>query len=224
MDRMTDNHPESVLRTWGNQHEYLPAAGRDFLLPGYDLFARLLGFGPIYDELITQAELGTAVTALEIGCGTGNLTSRISRAARAVQLTATDPDPRALARARRKIGAAGHVRIETAFAQRLPYADTTFDRVLSSMMLHHLDDAAKVAALAEVFRVLRPGGRLHVVDVAGHGPVGLLSRVTGHDHAGAGARLPDLMRAAGFGCEVLSTRHARLTGPVTFYRANRAPE
>lgn len=56
------------------------------------------------------------------------------------------------------------IRFEHGYAQRLPYSDGEFDRVLSSMMLHHLDADSKAAAAAEVFRVLRPGGRLHVVD------------------------------------------------------------
>lgn len=221
---MTENSSESIVGTWGNRHDYLPAAGRDFLLPGYDLLVRLLGFSPAYDELIAQAELNTATDVLEIGCGTGNLTSRVERAAPTVHVTATDPDAKALARAHRKVGDSGRVRLQTAYAQRLPFADRTYDRVLSSMMLHHLDDDAKAAALHEVFRVLRPGGRLHVVDVGGHGPVGFLSRVTGHDHETAGTRLPELMQAAGFDCQVLGTRHVRLTGPVTFFRATRPAE
>lgn len=89
------------------------------------------------------------------------------------------------------------------------------------MMFHHLDDEVKAAALAEVFRVLRPGGGLHVVDVGGDGPVGLLSRITGHTHEAAGARPPQLMQAAGFDCAAHATRCIRLTGPVTFYRATR---
>ncbi|PRC48855.1 SAM-dependent methyltransferase, partial [Mycobacterium sp. ITM-2017-0098] len=149
----------------------------------YDVLTRLLGFGPAYDELITQAELDGVEDILEIGCGTGNLAARARRAAPTARLTATDPDPKALERARRKIGAGERVQLHVAYAQRLPFADNAFDRVLSSMMLHHLDDGVKGAALGEVFRVLRPGGRLHIVDVGGDVPrPGLLSRATGHDH------------------------------------------
>lgn len=220
MNIMTKNHPKSVTRTWGNAHDYLPAAGRDFLLPGYDVMVRVLGMGPVYDELIGQAELRDALDILEIGCGTGNLTHRAAQAAPAARVTGTDPDPRALTRARRKGG--GRIRWEHAYAQRLPFPDCAFDRVLSSMMLHHLEDEAKAAALSEVFRVLRPGGLLHVVDVGGSGhPGGVLTRVTGHDHGSAATGLPEQIREAGFDCRVLGTRRLRLAGPVTFYRATR---
>lgn len=225
MDRMTENPPHSVARTWGNRHDYLPAAGRDFFLPAYDLLVRLLGTHPVYDELVTQADLGGVLDVLEIGCGTGNLTERAVRAARSARITATDPDRRALDRARRKIADARHVRFELAYAQDLPFADGSFDRVLSSLMLHHLDEDTKVSALAEVRRVLRPGGRLHVVDVGGaHQPEGLMSRLTGHRHTAVGARLPELVAAAGFDTSVVATRRLRVFGPVSFLRAVRPQE
>ena len=91
----------------------------------------------------------------------------------------SDPDPLALKRAQRKARRMSGIRFERGYAQRLPYSDGEFDRVLSSMMLHHLDGDAKAAAAAEVFRVLRPGGRLHLVDMGGD--------MTAHD--GLSARL-----------------------------------
>lgn len=225
MDHMTENPPHPVARTWGNRHDYLPAAGRDFFLPAYDLLVRLLGTYPLYDELVTQAELAGELDVLEIGCGTGNLTARALHAAPSARITATDPDPRAVTRARRKAAGEGPVRFETAYAQELPFADASFDRVLSSLMLHHLDDGTKVSALAEAWRVLRPGGRLHIVDVGGADqPEGLMSRLTGHRHAAAGARLPQLVEAAGFDTTVVATRRLRVFGPVSFIRATRPGE
>jgi SAM-dependent methyltransferase len=72
--------------------------------------------------------------------------------------------------------------------------------VLSSMMLHHLDADAKTAA--EVFRVLRPGGRLHLVDMGGD--------MTAYDGL-----------AAGFGCTEVATQRHRFVGRLTYYRATR---
>jgi ubiquinone/menaquinone biosynthesis C-methylase UbiE len=210
-DVMTKDHPSSVTRSLGNRHDYLPAAGLDFLLPGYDLLTRVLGMRPVYDALVAQAELFDGAKVLEIGCGTGNLTTKVNRAQPGALLTGIDPDPRALARARRKARLAAGIQFDQGYAQDLRYADGSFDRVLSSMMLHHLDDDVKEAAIAEAFRVLRPGGSIHVVDVIGH------HGAAAHD----GSVITDLLHSSGFEGEVLGSRRLRLVGPVSFFRGVR---
>jgi ubiquinone/menaquinone biosynthesis C-methylase UbiE len=207
-------------------HDYVPAAGHDALLPAYDLMARLYGMGRVYDTLIEQAELGDCHWVLEIGCGTGNLAVRAKRAHPAVEVVGCDPDPRALRRAQRKARGLNGARFEQGYAQRLPYADGEFDRVLSSMMLHHLDRDAKTAAAAEVFRVLRPGGRLHLVDVGGNmtDRDGLLARRIMHSRYVAGNlgdAIPRLLQAAGFDCTEVASHRQRLVGRLTYYRATR---
>jgi ubiquinone/menaquinone biosynthesis C-methylase UbiE len=210
----------------GNRHDYLPAAGHDVLLPGYDLLSRLLGMNRVYDALVAHAEIDDRLRVLEIGCGTGNLTTRAKRAHPAAELIGTDPDPRALARAQRKARGLSGIRFERAYAQQLPYADGEFDRVLSSMMLHHLDEDVKTAAAAEVFRVLRPGGRLHVVDIGGDVTAhdGLAARLMRHNrHAvgNLGDSIPRLLRAAGFDCAEVATERHRIVGRLTYFRATR---
>jgi hypothetical protein len=122
-------------------------------------------------------------------------------------------DPRALARAQRKAHGLTGIRFEHAYAQRLPYANGDFDRVLSSMMLHHLGDDVKARAAAEVFRVLRPGGSLHLVDIGGDITAhdGLAARLMIHNRHAAdnlGDSIPRLLRAAGFDCTEVAT-HAQ---------------
>src|SRR5437868_4771648 len=125
MDDVTKHHP----------HDYLPAAGHDALLPCYDLMSRLLGMKRVHESLIAQAELADCRNVLEIGCGTGNLIIQAKRGYPQLDAIGCDPDPRALDRARRKTQG---IRYERGYAERLPYADGEFDRVLSSMMLHHV--------------------------------------------------------------------------------------
>jgi ubiquinone/menaquinone biosynthesis C-methylase UbiE len=216
MKYVTKHHP----------HDYLPAAGHDALLPGYDLLGRLLGFNSVYQRLIAQAELADGQSVLEIGCGTGNLTMRIKRAYPGVAVIGSDPDPLALSRAQRKAPRLAGLRLERGYAQQLPYGDGEFDRVMSSMMLHHLDEDAKPAAAAEVFRVLRPGGRLHVVDIGGdmaaHG--GLLARLirrSPHAAGNIGDAIPRLLRTAGFDCTEVGAQRHRVLGRLTYYRATR---
>ncbi|MCV6975506.1 class I SAM-dependent methyltransferase [Mycobacterium bourgelatii] len=217
MDSMTKHHP----------HDYLPAAGHDAFLPGYDLLARLMGFNGVYRKLIEQAELAPGQSVLEIGCGTGNLTIRAKRSQPAAEVIGSDPDPLALRRAQRKVRGLSGIRFERAYAQRLPFADGEFDRVLSSMMLHHLDSDAKADAAAEVFRVLRPGGRLHLVDIGGDAAErgGLASRFMRHSHLTAGNlgdAIPRLFGEAGFECTQVATQRHRVFGQLAYYRAIRS--
>ena len=155
MVAMTKHHP----------HDYLPAARHDALLPAYDLLSRALGISKVHRTLVGQAELADGHRVLEIGSGTGTLSIRAKRSRPGADVIGIDPDPLALARAQRKLHGQCGIRFDHGYAQKLPYRDGEFDRVLSSLMLHHLDSDAKAAAAAEVFRVLRPGGRLHLVDV-----------------------------------------------------------
>ncbi|MEU0499478.1 class I SAM-dependent methyltransferase [Nocardia sp. NPDC005998] len=223
---MTKDHPHSVLHAMGNRHDYLPAAGRDALLPGYDLLTRLLGMYKLHETLVAQAELAPGQRVLEIGCGTGNLTIRAKRAQPAAELIGSDPDPLALARAERKAHGLSGIRFERAYAQELPYAEGEFDRVLSAMMLHHLETDIKTAALAEVLRVLRPGGSVHIVDVGGAvtSDDGLVARLMLHNEHAAdnlGDGIPQLLRSVGFDSAVVASQRHRRLGRVTFYRGIR---
>jgi ubiquinone/menaquinone biosynthesis C-methylase UbiE len=218
---MTEDHPRIALK-----HDYIPGFGIDALLPFYDLLTRVLAMGSVYDALVAQAELGDGLRVLEIGCGTGNVTVRARQAAPGADVTGSDPDPLALARAQRKARGMTGIRFERAYAQELPFADGEFDRVLSSMMLHHLDDEVKAGAAVEIHRVLRPGGRLHIVDIGGrttahHGLAARWMKDSPHAAGNLGDAIPRLLTDAGFDCAEVGTRRNRFIGQLTFYRATR---
>lgn len=215
MGDMTKHHP--------TEHDYLPAAGRDAFLPFYDLFTAALGVSTIHRTLIDQAALADGHQVLEIGCGTGNLSIRAKRAHPGVDLIGSDPDPLALARAQRKARDLKGIRFERGYAQRLPYPDATFDRVLSALMLHHLDQDTKAATAAEVLRVLRPGGSLHLVDFTGqaHGVHGFLSRRVLKSGHVADNSIPNLLTAAGLHCGETASHRLRIMGHITYYQATR---
>jgi ubiquinone/menaquinone biosynthesis C-methylase UbiE len=223
---MMRNVPEHHPHTAGLHHDYIPAFGKDALLPFYDLLTRVLGMGRSYDALVAQAELTDALRVLEIGCGTGNVTTRAKRAAPGADVVGTDPDPLALARCEQKARGLTGIRFERAYAQALPFADGTFDRVLSSMMLHHLDDDVKAAAAAEMFRVLRPGGSVHILDVGGAMTAadGFAARRmlrSPHITGSLGDAIPRLLRSVGFDSGVVASRPHRFVGRLTFYRGIR---
>ncbi len=86
----------------GPRRSYVPAAGHDWTLPLYDPLVKLLGGDRTRTVLVDHAAIRPGHRVLEIGCGTGTLTLVIKRLHPAVDVLGLDPDPKALARARRK--------------------------------------------------------------------------------------------------------------------------
>jgi ubiquinone/menaquinone biosynthesis C-methylase UbiE len=102
-----------------------------------------------------------ALDALDVGCGTGFLSFEL--AARGCRVSGIDFAPAMLAEARRKAAERGAtIRFEEGDAERLPFAHRSFDLVVSRHLLWTLPHPE--AAIDEWIRVLRPGGRLVVVD------------------------------------------------------------
>lgn len=171
---------------------YIPAAGHDFALPLYDPLTQLAGAAARRQILIDRAQLRAGLRVLDIGCGTGSLAIALKRAEPGLEVVGLDPDPKALERARRKAARARlQVRFEQGFGGALPQADSTFARVFSSFMLHHLEPDAQLKLLQEALRVLEPGGSLHLIDFA-RDPRG---RVFGRDVQGAEDAARDFSRA-----------------------------
>jgi len=150
---------------------FLPAAGLDLLLPLYDPMVKLLGADRARRKLFDQASVQPHHRVLDIGSGTGTFAVSIKAWMPSVEVVGLDPDPKALARSRRKAERAGiSIRFDQGFADALPYSDASFDRVFSSLMFHHLPHEAKLATMREVRRVLKPGGALHLLDFEHEGP------------------------------------------------------
>ena len=205
------------------ERKYVPAASLDILLPVYDPIMRLFGFTRALRPLVDQAELLPHHTVLDIGCGTGALDLLIKDVHPEVTVTGIDPDPRALARAGLKALRAGvTIRFDRGFADALPYPDQAFDRVFSSMMLHHVPRAEKDGVLKEARRVLTPGGRLELLDFAG-GTHSFLAHVL-HGHTAseaANARLLDRMQQAGFAAFRRVATRSTPFGALAYYQASR---
>ena len=214
------------VTTHGREDHYLPGMGHDRLLPLYDPLQRLLGISRIHRPLVDQAGIRPGQRVLEIGCGTGNLALLVGQLHPGAEVVGLDPDPKALARARRKAERRSlPVRFDLGFAQELPYADASFDRVLSALMFHHLGPDEKERALCEVRRVLEPGGSLHLVDLGGakeHAD-GVMARLSHRNRMlrdNFGDRIPTLMRAAGLaGPTEVAHTVSRVMGRFTYYRA-----
>jgi len=157
--------------------KYIPALHWKRLTPLYD---PLLRWGMREErfkrEMIQQAQIQTGQQVLDLGCGTATLTVMIKQAQQGAQVTGLDADLDALKIGQEKAEKAGVVlKLDHGMSYALPYPDASFDRVLSSLMFHHLTSQDKMRTMREVHRVLRPGGSFLVIDFGK--PRGLWSKL-----------------------------------------------
>jgi ubiquinone/menaquinone biosynthesis C-methylase UbiE len=120
----------------------------------------------LWRRTIDLAFLQPGEQALDVGCGTGTLALAVARRVGASgRVVGIDPSAQQIARARAK-AARRHAPIEFQIAviEQLPFPDQTFDVVFSTLMMHHLPAPLKRQGLAEIARVLKPGGRLVIGD------------------------------------------------------------
>ena len=149
-----------------DRENYIPALRYQWLTGLYDtVMDKLMRETTFKQALIRQAQLVNRHRVLDLGCGTATLTVMIKQAHPDTEVTGLDGDPQALEIARAKIAKSGlPITIDQGMSFNLPYPDNSFDRVFSSLLIHHLTREDKVRTLKEVYRVLAPGGELHVAD------------------------------------------------------------
>ncbi len=205
---------------------YLPAAGHAWALPLYDPLVKLLGADAARGMLLDQAAIRSGHRVLDIGCGTGSFVVLIKRRHPDVEVVGLDPDAKALARATRKGRRASlSIQLDRGFADEMPYPQNTFDRVFSSFMLHHLQPAEKERTLREVRRVLKPGGRFHLLDFAtpDSDSTGRIARWLHSGHLlkdNSDEQILSLMRKAGLSDPKRLARQSLLIGHIAYYQGS----
>ena len=148
------------------QPHFIPALHFHWLTRWYDPMMRcLFPESGIKTALVAQARIQSGQIVLDVGCGTGTLTLLIKQTEPNAIVYGLDMDPQVLNIARRKAEQAGEgIILQQGSATCLPYPEGRFDRVFTSLMLHHLTRQDKQQMLREAFRVLKPGGELHIAD------------------------------------------------------------
>jgi ubiquinone/menaquinone biosynthesis C-methylase UbiE len=193
----------------------------------YDHVVSLLTLGRrarLRTMTIALARIQPGDRVLEVGCGTGDVAiAACAPAGQHGSVSGIDAGSEMIAVARAKAARAGlaiDFRVEP--IEALTYPDATFDIVLSSLMMHHLPDDLKRQGLAEMARVLKPGGRLLIVDIKR--PSTRLGRVFNrlmlHGNLKTAIQdLPPMLRDAGYiGIEAGATEFSMLG----FVRGQRA--
>jgi ubiquinone/menaquinone biosynthesis C-methylase UbiE len=150
-----------------HHHEHGDGSGGEITRPrGYELFVNVALLGQrarIWDRLVALSGAGPSDRVLDVGCGTGYFARRISpRIEPGGTVVGIDPSRPMLDYASRH--APANCTFLAAGAERLPFEEASFDVVVSSLAFHHFPVDRRAEAVREMFRVLRPGGRLFIAD------------------------------------------------------------
>lgn len=197
----------------------------------YDPLVEKMSFGRerrFREKTVAIMDIQPDDKILDIGCGTGSLTIMIARYLSATgHVIGIDAAPRMIKIARNKAARARNkAEFAVGIAEKLDFDDASFDIVVNSMFTHHIDNELKKLAFAEMFRVLKQGGRLCTADIDKPstfiaGLIGWTGRyilLQPELEDNLRGKLPELIRKADFQ-DVDKKEH--LYGMVSFYLARK---
>jgi ubiquinone/menaquinone biosynthesis C-methylase UbiE len=152
----------------------------------YDLSANFLFFGTrrrSYRRLLTATGVQRGNRVLDIGCGPGYFARMLAEAVGPQgSVVGIDAAPEMIEYASRKARRLANCKFETGAAETLAFPESSFDVVVSSLMMHHIPSELRLQAVREMRRVLRPGGVLLLSDfsIPERGGWRLVASITGH--------------------------------------------
>lgn len=136
---------------------------------------------PFGDWIVSNYDIRPGFQILELGCGTGDMwKGRLSLLEGGSHLTLTDFSAGMLEEAKRNLPDSPCVDYEVVNIQDIPYPDDNFDMVIANMMLYHVPDLDK--GLAQVRRVLKPGGRFYCATYGEHGVMEFINETLKEHH------------------------------------------
>ncbi len=207
-------------------NRYIPALGYHWLTPLYDpIIHRFMREDVLRGRLVLEADILPGMRVLDLGCGTGTLTILIKQSHLMSQVYGLDADPQVLEIARSKANQAGaNITLEQGLAYQLPFPEAWFDRVLTSLVFHHLTGQQKQQALIEVSRVLRPGAKFCLLDIGVPQSfytrlVSQVIRRTEQVEDNIQGLLPGMIQNAGFANTKEIESFGTVMGTLSLYRA-----
>ncbi len=212
-------------------HKYIPALRFHWLTGLYDPIVTLTTRESVFKtRLIELANSSQGARVLDLGCGTGTFAILLKQKRDDVVVSGIDGDNVVLARAKQKAAKAGvNIQFDRGLAFALPYADETYDQIVSTLFFHHLSWENKIGTLKEAFRVLKPGGRLHIADW-GKATSSLMrilffgvQLLDGFKTTADNVRglLPEAMRTAGFVDIAIKEEISTMFGTLSLYQASK---
>jgi ubiquinone/menaquinone biosynthesis C-methylase UbiE len=206
------------------EKRYIPALSFRFLTPLYDPILKwVMREDTFKRKLVSQARILPGMKVLDLGCGTGTLTVMLKKEHPNATITGLDGDPQVLDIARQKSRNL-NIQWDQGMAYALPYPDENFDRVVISLVVHHLVTEDKRRAFQEICRVLKPNGELYVLDFgAPHSGIARLIAWYMHGLEEAADNfdglVPHFISAAGFESVGELDHFVTVFGPLSLWRA-----
>jgi ubiquinone/menaquinone biosynthesis C-methylase UbiE len=207
--------------TRNKNSRYIPALSFKWLTPLYDWVLRFIIHEQTFKRrLAIQTDGHPGERVLDLGCGTGTLTVMLKTAYPGIDLVGLDGDPEVLKIAAEKAKTQGvNIEWKQAMAFALPFPDNSFDKVVTSLMVHHLTLENKLQAFKEVHRVLKPGGIFLLLDL-GKPQNGLMKFIafflSKMEHAADNIKglIPGILKDTGFTKIKILERFATITSTL----------
>jgi ubiquinone/menaquinone biosynthesis C-methylase UbiE len=212
--------------------KFIPALRYNWLTKIYDpIVQHTMPEEEFKKELISQANISESARILDFGCGSLTLSLMAKRLHPTADVHAVDVDEKILKIAEeKKREAHAEISIQRYEGRILPYQNNSFDRVISSLVFHHLNREQKMNALYEIHRVLKPGGEIHIADwgkakntfmrVAFF----LIQFLDGFKTTTDNVRglIPSFMAQAGFIETIATSQHQTVFGTLVLYKGKKS--